>query len=244
MHVLIAKSSPLSYVCSRFPCPCVPQPGCEHHGHDDLALTTQSHTPSGPAQGTKRLPPVCGSMARGSEPILLSPLPTLRPTAGLRYDLEQGPGSPESGDPSDGVTPRAVLRAGGLVRFVGSSGTAARWGGLSSPPSSGLRSACHSGWAALHSWEGWSRVREVLQAQLHLLMEVKELGAQSRPPPAPTVSSLSPPRGIIYADFQQAQEVTPFICPLQKAGVLPGHLSPWAWMRGWEGCPPPPACSG
>ncbi|MXQ94016.1 hypothetical protein E5288_WYG008464 [Bos mutus] len=112
---------------------------CEHHGHDDLAVTTQSHTPSGPAQGTKGLPTICGSMARGSEPILLSPLPTLRPTAGLRYDLEQGPGSPESGDPSDGVTPRAVLRAGGLVRFVGSSGTAARCGGgLSSPPSSGL----------------------------------------------------------------------------------------------------------
>lgn len=131
MHVLIAKSSPLSYVCSPSPCPCVPQTDCGHHGHDDLALTTQSHSPSGPAQGTKGLPPVCGSMARDSEPILLSPLPSLRPTAGPRYDLEQGPGSPESGDPSDGVTPRAVLRAGGLVRFVGSSGTAA---GVSAAP--------------------------------------------------------------------------------------------------------------
>ena len=90
------------------------QTDCGHHGHDDLALTTQSHSPSGPAQGTKGLPPVCGSMARDSEPILLSPLPSLRPTAGPRYDLEQGPGSPESGDPSDGALwpLRSVHKAG------------------------------------------------------------------------------------------------------------------------------------
>ena len=203
-------------MCSPSPCLCEPL------GDEALALTTGSHAPSG-------LAPICGSEARDQQPALLRSLPSLGPASGATWSF------PESG----GVR-APVLRAGGCVHFVGSSGSVARRAGTSvAPLSSGLRSTCHRGWAALHAWEGLSKVREVLQGQLHPLMDLRELGAQPAPPPAPTVSSLSPPRGIIRAGFQQAQEA-----PLQKAGVLLRRISPWAWMQGWERCPPPLACSG
>lgn len=214
-----------SYMCSPSPCLCEPL------GDEALALTTGSHAPS-------RLSPICGSEARDQQPALLRPLPSLGPASGATWSF------PESGGAGDGVT-ALVLRAGSCVRFVGSSRSVARRAGISvAPLSSGLRSTCHRGWAALHAWEGLSKVREVLQSQLHPLMDIRELSAQPAPPPAPMVSSLSLPRGIICAGFQQAQEVPRSICPLQKAGVLPRRISLWAWMQGWERCPPPLACSG
>ncbi|XDC67902.1 hypothetical protein R6Z07M_019084 [Ovis aries] len=77
-------------------------------------------------------------MARASEPVLLSSLPSLRPAAGPRYDLEQGPGSLRVETPVL-VLHRAALCAGGLVhgRLVGDCGPLVRErgrGDLSSPP--------------------------------------------------------------------------------------------------------------
>lgn len=178
------------------------------------------------ARGTKGRPPVCGSMARASEPVLLSSLPSLRPAAGPRYDLEQGPGSLRVETPVPALH-RAALCAGGLVhgRLVGDCGPLVRErgrGDLSSPPFLWPQVHLPQGVGSPHPWEGWSRVREALQAQLHPLMEVEELGAQSRPhlPPQSSVFLRCAGYSVLTSSRPRKSPLLPAHC--RRLGCCPG----------------------
>lgn len=159
-----------------------------------------------------------------------------------------GPWLAESGDPGAGVTPRCAVCgrpcARSARRGLRPAGPGAGPGGSQQPPFPLASGSPATGGGQPSPLGGLEQSRRSSPSPAPPADGGRRAGRTVPPPPAPTVFSLSPLRRILCADFQQAQEVPSSTRPLQKAGVLPGHVSPWAWMRGWEGCPPPLACSG
>lgn len=228
-----------SYVCSpSLACACPTQTV------SPTAMTTSPdhdpHTPSGPAR-ERRGGPRPGSVARALEPVLELPALPAACGAGPRHDLEQGPGSFGEWRPGAAATPRCALCAGGLVhgRPAGDCGPLVRErgrGDLSSPLSLWPRSPAR-GWAALTLGRVGAESERSSPSPAPPADGRRRAGRTVPPPPAPTVSSLSPPRRILCADFQQAQGSPSSTCPLQKAGVLAGHVGPVGLDAGLSGLP-------